>query len=142
MATARSSAFIATLLTTESCQGESHPTWDVDSIPRKNKKQHHIKSASNYLGVNSKGVFLSQWQLLKMTVKEILHSGWCFIHQDHDHHTFYIAKSTAKETFLRTTAASPRRKHSRGIQGNFILVPLSISNTDNLLHKQALTTQK
>lgn len=101
--------------TLESCQGESCPTWDMDPIPRRNKTLHHIKSASNYLGVNSKGVFLSQWQLLKTTVKEILHSGWCFIHQDHDHHTFSDARGTAKVIFLRTTAAPPKRKHSHGI---------------------------
>lgn len=111
MATARSPAFIPTHLTAESCQGESCPTWDMDPIPRRNKTLHHIKSASNYLGVNSKGVFLSQWQLLKMTAKEILHSGWCFIHQDHDHYTFSVARGMDKVTFLRTTVAPQRRKN-------------------------------
>lgn len=76
-------------------------------------------------------------------MKEILHSGWHFIHQDHDHHKFSVARGMAKVTFLRTTVVPLRGKHSYSICGNIILVPSSVINIDDLVGQMwHLTAQK
>jgi len=64
-----------------------------------------------------------------MTMKEISHSGWYFIHQDHDHHKPSVDRGMATATCFRTAVVPLRRKHSHSVYDNITLGPLSIMKT-------------